>query len=144
MNLPEANEYPNCDNENFSLLYEEEDAGDQELPVADEAAVLEAGNPKGTRQLSELSIACYGAPEDDVSIEFLDRRYALEDEITLENGEEVTLQLTDKQKLERQVIRNLSEARHNRKLFSQRLQEGAKTLNLSTRQVRRKFKAWVL
>jgi hypothetical protein len=33
-------------------------------------------------------------------------------------------------KLNRDVIRSLSEARHNRKLFSERLEEGRKKLNL--------------
>ena len=69
-------------------------------------------------QPSDLSIACYGAPEDDEAIEFLGRRYALEDEIALENGEKISLQLTTEQKLKRDVIRSLLEARHNRKLFS--------------------------
>jgi putative transposase len=47
-------------------------------------------------------------------------------------------------KLNRDVIRSLSEARHNRKLFSERLEEGRKKLNLQfTRQVRRIFDGWI-
>lgn len=143
MDLPEANEHPDQEDRNSSPIYEEEDTGSEELPTADEVEELGSGRPRSTCQPSKLSIACYGAPEDDVSIEFVDRRYALEDEITLENGEKVRLQLTDEQKLKREVIRSLSEARHNRKLFSQRLREGAETLNLSTRQVRRIFQDWI-
>jgi hypothetical protein len=120
MNPPAANEYSDDQDDRVYFIYEEADL-DVEEPLAGEGTTeLESGQPKTTFQPSEQSIVCYGTPEDDVSIEFLDRRYALENEITLENGEKVTLQLTDEQKLERQVIRNLAEARHNRKLFSQR------------------------
>jgi putative transposase len=147
MVLPEANEYSDQqdeqDDSDFSVIYEEEDFGTEELPIADEIEELGSGKPEITFQPSEQSITCYGAPEDDEAIEFLDRRYALEDEILLENGEKVTLQLNDEQKLRREVIRSLLEARHNRKLFSGRLEEGAKKLDLSTRQVRRIFDGWV-
>ncbi|MBW4420725.1 MAG: Mu transposase C-terminal domain-containing protein [Myxacorys californica WJT36-NPBG1] len=144
MNPPEANEYSDQqDDGDFSLIYEEEDLGTEEPSVASEIEELASDKSKTIFQPSEQSIACYGAPVNDVAAEFLDRRYALEDEITLQNGEKVKLQLTDEQKLKREVIRNLLEARHNRTLFSERLKEGAEKLNLSTRQVRRIFKDWI-
>lgn len=113
MILPEANESPEHDDENFSLLYEEEDADSEETLTADEVEDLESDKPSRTYQPFDWSIACYGAPEDDEAIKFLDRHYALEDEIALENGEKISLQLTTEQKLKRDVIRSLLEARHN-------------------------------
>jgi putative transposase len=142
--LPETNEHSDQqDIGDFSLIYQEEDFGMEELPVADEIEELSSGKPETIFLPSEQSIACYGAPEDDEAVEFLDRRYALEDEITLENGEKVTFQLNDEQKLKLEVIRSLLETRHNRKLFSESLKEGADKLDLSTRQVRRIFQDWV-
>ncbi|MBD2066445.1 hypothetical protein H6F93_02705 [Leptolyngbya sp. FACHB-671] len=145
MDLPEANEHSDQqEDSDFSLIYDDEDFDAGEPPIADEIEEVVTGKLEVTFQPSEESITCYGAPKDDEAIEFLDRRYALEDEVLLENGEKVTLQLNDEQKLKREVIRSLLEARHNRKLFSERLEEGRKKLNLkSTRQVRRIFKAWV-
>jgi putative transposase len=143
MHPSEANEpFEQPDDSDGSLIYDEEDSGIEALSAAAEIEALGAGKPKITDQPSEQSIACYGAPEDDTAAEFLDRRYALEDEITLQNGEKVRLQLTEEQKLKREVIRSLLEVRHNRKLFSEQLKEGAKKLNLSTRQVRRIFQDW--
>jgi PAS domain S-box-containing protein len=59
------------------------------LKQAEVASILEERN-RMAREIhdtpSEQSIACYGAPEDDTAAEFLDRRYALEDEITLKTG----------------------------------------------------------
>ncbi|MBD1867200.1 transposase family protein [Cyanobacteria bacterium FACHB-471] len=144
MDLPEANEHSDQqEDSDFSLIYDDEDFDAGEPPIADEIEEVVTGKLEVTFQPSEESITCYGAPEDDEAIEFLDRRYALEDEILLEDGERVMLQLDDEQKLKREVIRSLLEARHNRKLFSKCLKEGAKKLDLSTRQVRRIFKAWV-
>jgi putative transposase len=144
MHPTEVNEpFEQPDDSDYSLIYDEEDSGIEALSAAAEIEALGAGKSKITDQSSEQSIACYGAPEDDTSVEFLDRRYALEDEITLENGEKVRLQLTDEQKLRREVIRNLAEVRYNRKLFSQSLKEGAEKLDLSTEQVRRIFKNWI-
>jgi len=145
MTMPEANEHSEqLEDSDFSLIYEDEDLEPEEPQIADEIEEPAKGKPKVKFQPSQESITCYGAPEDDEAIEFLDRRYALEDEILLENGEKVTLHLNDEQKLKRDVIRSLSEARHNRKLFSERLEEGRKKLNLrSTRQVRRIFDDWI-
>lgn len=144
MDLPEANEYSDQqDDQGFSLIYQEENLDTEESLLPDQRDNLKSGKPETEFRPSEQTIACYGAPEDDLPIEFLDRRYALEDEILLENGEKVRLQLTDKQKLEREVMRKLSEARYNRKLFSRCLKEGSEMLNLSVRQVRRKFKDWI-
>lgn len=145
MTMPEVNEHSEqLEDSDFSLIYEDEDLEPEEPQIADEIEEPAKGKPKVKFQPSQESITCYGTPEDDEAIEFLDRRYALEDEILLENGEKVTLQLNDEQKLKRDVIRSLSEARHNRKLFSERLEEGRKKLNLqSTRQVRRIFDDWI-
>jgi hypothetical protein len=116
MHPTEVNEpFEQPDDSDYSLIYDEEDSGIEALSAAAEIEALGAGKSKITDQSSEQSIACYGAPEDDTAVEFLDRRYALEDEITLENGEKVRLQLTDEQKLRREVIRNLAEVRYNRK-----------------------------
>jgi hypothetical protein len=134
MTMPEANEHSEqLEDSDFSLIYEDEDFDPEEPQIADEIEEPAKGKPKVKFQPSEESILCYGAPEDDEAIELLDRRYALEDEILLENGEKILLHLDEEQKLKREVIRNLSEARHNRKLFSEQLKEGAEKLNLSVR-----------
>jgi hypothetical protein len=143
MDLPETNEHSDRqEDRRFPGLYEDENFDTGETPIVEEEE-LATDKPGSTFQPSEEFITCYGVPEDDEAIEFLDRRYALEDEIILENGEKVTLQLNDEQKLKREVIRSLLEARHNRKLFSERLKEGADKLDLFTRQVRRIFQDWV-
>jgi len=59
MNLPEANEYPEHDDENFSLLYEEEDAGSEETLTADEVEDVESGKLHRTYQPSDLLIAYF-------------------------------------------------------------------------------------
>ena len=90
MTLTEANEHSDRLNDNdFSSIYEGEDFDTEEPLIADEELATDL--QKIAYQPSEESIACYGIPEDDEGIEFLDRRYALEDEITLENGEKVRL-----------------------------------------------------
>lgn len=118
MTLTEANEHSDrLEDGDFSSIYEDEDFDTEKPRIADEEE-LATDRQKVTFQPSEESITCYGTPEDDEAIEFLDRRYALEDEITLENGEKVRLQLTDEQKLKRDVISSLLAARDARRAIN--------------------------
>jgi putative transposase len=144
MNSPETYDGFDAYDEDDLAFFEEDYPDDLELPSQDESSEQTNAVKSGSRhQPSALSISCYGAPEEDTSVEFLDERFALEEEITLPSGEKVRLQLTNEQQQRLEVIRNLAQARHNRQIFSQRLGEGAEKLGLSRRQVRRIFQDWV-
>jgi len=144
MNSPETYDGFDAYDEDDLAFFEEDYPDDLELPSQDESSEQTNEFKSGSRhQPSALSISCYGAPEEDTSVEFLDERFALEEEITLPSGETVRLQLTSEQRQRLEVIRSLAQARHNRQIFSQRLGEGAEKLGLSRRQVRRIFQDWV-
>ncbi len=144
MNSPDPDDGFDAYDGDDLAFFEEDYSDDLELPSQDESLEETNDLKSGSKhQPSALSISCYGAPEEDTSVEFIDQRFALEEEITLLSGEKVRLQLTNEQQQRHEVIRNLAQARHNRKIFSQRLGEGAEKLGLSRRQVRRIFQDWV-
>jgi hypothetical protein len=94
MNSPEIDDGFDAYDEDDLVFFEEDYSDDLELPTQDESLEETNDLKSGSRhQPSALSISCYGAPEEDTSVEFLDERFALEEEITLPSGETVRLQL---------------------------------------------------